>query len=712
MQKDNILWAIMLLAALPGCDSRLPILPKGRAIHGIAAPFRLTGDSATIFLEDFVPGPGNVDSVFIAGREAEIRDDRVEYSPERGEGYYVPIDLWSRGSCYTVIGRRTAAGSRQSADSGMPGTQIFTRDIEGRTIVLGVDGVADHLIVLWNNFRLDDKFLDIDEDEIVISIPREAAEDERSYIRVFAEGADGPFNEVIVPLHYGRVLLDADSLNRKDLHRSIIYNVFIDRFFDGDTGNNRPLNRPDVHPRVDYHGGDLAGLIRQLKGGYFDSLGVNTLWISPVVLNPAGPYGQWPEPPTKFSAYHGYWPISFTRIDSHYGSPEELSELTSTAHARNMNVLLDYVAHHVHQEHPYYREHPTWVTPLYLPDGTKNTEKWDEHRLTTWFDDFLPTLDLQQTELTEMLTDSAVWWISTYDLDGFRHDATKHIPEQFQRRLTIKLKDLVPSGEAAPYQIGETYGSPELISSYVGPGLLDGQFDFNVYDAATNAIGKEAVPFTRLDEVLHQSFSWYGNHNLMGYITGNQDRARFISYAGGSLDWDENAKQTGWDREIGVGDPVGYDRLRMLTAFIMTIPGIPVIYYGDEIGMPGGNDPDSRRMMRFGKLAPEEEETMQTTKYLAALRKDRLALVYGDLTTLIASEQVYAYQRQYFNDMVIVAFNKGREESSLAFSLPPSSKNAVLTGSFGHPFSQEGGEVIIHLPPASFEILTSNLKSK
>jgi len=431
------------------------------------------------------------------------------------------------------------------------------------------------IFVFWQNILLDESCLELEDDEIGISIPLEASRHERSYIRVYSYNDYGLSNELLVPLENGQVVLEAELLKRSDQEAKIIYNVFIDRFCNGNQENDEPVNDPAiVLPQADYFGGDIAGIISKVKEGYFNDLGVNTLWISPVVLNPKGAYGQWKNPKTKFSAYHGYWPISFTQIDPRLGTSEEFKELVKEAHARGLNVLLDFVAHHVHELHPYYIDHPDWTTSLYLPDGTLNTEKWDEYRLTTWFDVFLPTLDLQQPEVTDMLSDSAVWWIKEYGLDGFRHDATKHVPEIFWRELTKKLKQqVVQREEKTIYQIGETYGGPELIAGYVGSGMLDGQFDFNVYDAAIGVFARESDPFTNLDNILQTSFDFYGNHNLMGYITGNQDRGRFISYAGGDLKFSENTKQAGWTRNIGVGDTLGYRKLSMLTAFNMTIPG-------------------------------------------------------------------------------------------------------------------------------------------
>lgn len=585
---------------------------------------------------------------------------------------------------------------------------LFTSEFEDHEIEIGWINKPTGIKVFWQNILLDENFLEIDEESLSISIPVEAENHDRSYLRVFAFSNEGLSNDLLIPLNKGKVVLNASELKRNDPQTMIIYNVFVDRFFDGNPDNNKPINDSSlVLPKADWHGGDIAGIVQKLKEGYFTGLGINTIWISPVVLNPDGAYGQWNDPKTKFSAYHGYWPISFTKIDPRFGTSEDLKELVSEAHIRGINVLLDFVAHHVHELHPYYIQHPNWTTSLYLPDGTLNTEKWDEHRLTTWFDVFLPTLDLQQPEVTEMLSDSAVWWIKEYGLDGFRHDATKHIPEIFQRTLTKKLKQQIVTGEGRPvYQIGETYGGPPLISSYVGSGLLDGQFDFNVYDAAIGVFARQTDPFTNLDNTLQTSFDYYGPNNLMGYISGNQDRGRFISYAGGDLKFDENAKAAGWKRNIGVGDTLSYRKLRMLNAFNMTIPGLPVIYYGDEIGIPGGNDPDSRRMMKFENLDASEAATKTVVSQLTKIRRENLALTYGNFQVLQVTDTTYIYARQYFSHTAIMIFNKANNPVEITVNLPVWLNPSGLSAEFGNNFSVTENSLTIELAPWSFEIIS------
>jgi glycosidase len=505
----------------------------------------------------------------------------------------------------------------------------------------------------------------------------------RSYLRCWVSNFEGVSNDVLVPLVGNEILGDISKFqDRTDPRTMVIYNPMIDRFKDGNKLNNKPLNRPDVNKKLDFQGGDIVGIKQKIESGYFKNLSVNTIWISPIIKNPAGPYGQWENPKTKFSGYHGYWPISSTQTDERFCTKIELEEMIEVAHKNGINVLFDYVAHHIHEEHPLFKQHPDWYTPLYLPDGSKNTERWDEYRLTTWFDDFMPTFNFFKPEVVDAMTDSAVWWFQNYNVDGFRHDATKHIPDIFWRTLTKKLKTkvIIPQNRSL-YQIGETYGSPELIGSYLGSGLLDAQFDFNLYDAAVSAFKDTKGGCTNLAQVLNDSKKTYGSHHTMGNITGNQDRPRFISLADGSLKEGENVKQAGWDRII-TAKHLGYNRLQNLMAFMIAVPGVPVIYYGDEIGMPGANDPDSRRMMRFKEdgdsILSQEQENKLKVENLLKFRSESLPLLYGDCKVTALSDNQLVVERTYFRKNVIFLFNTANSDLEFDLSNFIDAKNFIF----------------------------------
>jgi len=529
-----------------------------------------------------------------------------------------------------------------------------------------------------------------------ISLPAAADTLSRSHIRVIAHDGAQRTNDILIPLEQGMVITRAAQVNRHDLHGTVMYFMMVDRFFDGEPGNNRPTADPSILPKANNLGGDIRGITRKIEDGYFRQLGVNTLWISPISQNAEGAWGLWNKGVTStFSAYHGYWPTALRRIDNRFGTEEEFRELLRVAHDHGMNVILDYVAHHVHQNHPLYASRPEWSTPLYLPDGTMNTEKWDEHRLTTWFDTFLPTWDFSRPEVVDALSDTAMYWVQEYDLDGFRHDATKHIREEFWRALTRKTRaELRKQPGRKLFQIGETYGSAELISSYIGSGMMDAQFDFNLYDAAVDAFARPGSSFTNLERVLLESMRYYGHHHLMGNITGNQDRARFISYADGTVQFDEDAKLAGWTRTITNHGREGFSRSASLMAFLMTTPGIPCIYYGDEIGMPGGNDPDNRRMMVFDQWDEDQSRLQEITSNLVNLRRSNLALAYGDLVVLQNDGQTFAYARKWFDEVVVVIFSS--RAGTVTISLPEWIQDRSLARSvLGHETEAAGQRLTV-----------------
>lgn len=586
--------------------------------------------------------------------------------------------------------------------------QLSTISHEESNFTIEIENSATGFHVFWENSSLPEESYFLEKNMLTVAIPFVARKTDRSFFRIWAENEDGISNDLLIPVNKGFIVDNSDQLNREDWESSVFYFLMVDRFNNGNEANDKKVDDPEVLPKVNYFGGDLAGVTKKIKDGFFKDLGINTIWLSPITQNPWGAYGQWNDPKTKFSGYHGYWPVSSSKVDERFGTSEELEELIQTAHLQDMNVILDYVANHVHELHPVYRNHPDWATSLYLPDGTMNTEKWDEYRLTTWFDTFLPTLDLENPLVTETMSDSALYWLKHYDFDGFRHDATKHIPEIFWRTLTKKIKEQVsvPKNKRI-YQIGETYGDRALIGSYVNTGMLDAQFDFNVYDNEVGAFARDEEPLSNLANSLSESLKYYGNHNLMGYISGNQDKARFISLAGEDVRFDENQKMAGWQRDIGVGNPVSYKKLLSLLAFNLTIPGIPTIYYGDEFGMPGANDPDNRRQMKFGGLSDKEQENRIITQKLINLRRTNLALIYGDIKILNIEDQNLAFIRSYFQKAVVVVFNKSNEEAKVIVDIPQRFDLTSFKSNFGSDLKVDGQKIIITLAPHTFEILNN-----
>ena len=585
---------------------------------------------------------------------------------------------------------------------------LYTYAFDDNNVYIRFDNEPEEILVFWQNHRLPGENVSREDDLKHIEIPPDAINHQRSFLRVRAYNEHGASNDLLIPLHEDQPVDNPANLTRRDYEASILYFIMVDRFHNGKQELHEPVDDPEVAPRANFHGGDLAGITEKINDGYFEKLGINTIWFTPITQNPLEAYREYPEPRRKYTGYHGYWPITLTTVDHRFGNEEIMRDMVETAHDQSINVLLDYVSNHVHEENPLIKENPDWSTELILPDGSKNIRIWDEHRLTTWFDTFLPSLDFSKPEVVETMSDSALYWIEEYNLDGFRHDATKHISLEFWRTLTNKLEnEVVVPEDRRLFQIGETFGSRELIGDYVGSGLLDGQFDFNLYFDARSIFALDDESFKDLDQSIHESFDHYGYNNLMGNITGNHDLPRFISLAGGDLAFDEDDQEAGWERDIGVGDPAGYDKLSSLTAFIMTIPGVPVIYYGDEIGLPGAGDPDSRRPMKFDNLTDREKQTRERVEKLTRIRNNNLAFVYGDFQTLEVTDEIYAYRRSYFNNHGIVLFNKSRDAKTVTVELSKEFEDLGLENHFEQNFVIDDNILTVELEPLSYEVLTS-----
>jgi cyclomaltodextrinase / maltogenic alpha-amylase / neopullulanase len=490
-------------------------------------------------------------------------------------------------------------------------------------------------------------------------------------IRTAANRMGKSTNIQMVQIHNGKIVGTSDH---KTLNDQIIYCMMIDRFNNGDPSNDNPIKRDSLFAPANYQGGDLQGIINKIDDGYFSSLGVNTFWISPIVDNTNDAYREYPAPHRYYTGYHGYWPVSSTKVEEKFGDMMLAKELVNKAHGKNMNVLWDYVAHHVHEGHWMWKEHRDWFGTFELPNGRLNLRLWDEYRLTTWFEPYMPSFDFASSyEALEFMTDNAVWWLKVTGADGFRHDAVKHVPNEYWRLLTKKIKSEVEIPyQKKIYQIGESFGGIDMIASYVNNGQLNAQFNFNLYDVAIPTFLDEKASFKLLDYQMQKSFQVFGYNNLMGNIMDSHDKIRYMAYADGDLEMnDGRASDFAWNNPPKVDNPASYDKLKLHLAYLLTIPGVPIIYYGDEIGMTGASDPDNRRMMRFGdQLNQYEKQNLTDVSKLIHIRKDHPALRYGDFLTLQADENIYTYLRSDMNERILTIINKSTNQQNLEYVLP------------------------------------------
>ena len=554
--------------------------------------------------------------------------------------------------------------------------KIFSFVIEG--IDFSKNITQKNIITLLNNNQINEGSIAIEKNKIIVDLADyEFGERDLLRLAVTKEGRTTNFQNVF--LANGNPISNSSKF---DWHDGIIYSLMIDRFSDGDTSINNPVIHDSLSSKANYMGGDLQGVINKLNDSYFDSLGINTIWISPVYDNPNIAFREYPAPHRWYSGYHGYWPISSTKIEEKFGNMEKLKELVNIAHNHNIKILLDFVSNHVHKDHPYYQKHKNWFGQLDLPDGRKNIRFWDEFRLTTWFEPYLPSFDyLGSKEVLDSVTENAIWWLKETGADGFRHDAVKHVPNKFWRELTKKLKrEIEIPRNTKVYQVGETFGSYDLISSYVNNGQLSAQFNFNLYDVALPTFINSDMSFSGLDKEMQKTFSVYGALHLMSNIMDSHDKNRFMSFADGDLNVSQwSATEEGWNNPPKVENPNNYKKLTLYMAYMNTIPGLPVIYYGSEFGMTGASDPDNRRMMRFEEELTEfEKSTMSDVSKIIKLRNKNTALRYGDFYKLIADENVYAYVRSDYNQRVLIILNKSDKQESRTIVFPEFYKSNKL----------------------------------
>ncbi len=473
----------------------------------------------------------------------------------------------------------------------------------------------------------------------------------------------------------------------------IIYSIVTDRFYDGNPELNRPAEHPELHPIANYKGGDWEGIIRKMDEGYFDRLGVTTLWISPVNKNTPKIEQESVEPGRYFTSYHGYWPVSSTETNEQFGSMEDLRRLVGRAHESGMAVLLDFVANHVHEDHPLLEEFGDRVTPYELPDGRRNLRLWNEHPYTTWFDDFLPTLDFEASDaLVDFQAENAAWWLRETGADGFRHDAVKHVPARFWRALTERLRQDVamPEGRRV-YQLGETIESPEVIRRYIGPDMMDGQFDFPLHFAIRDTAATGQGNMAGLARAIRRSKRAYLASSINSPLAGNHDVPRFMAYADGILGGPDAPD----DRDLAFEDPPvvlhdsSYRKLQFAFGIVFALDGPPTVYYGDEIGMTGAADPDNRRFMQWDGWNEHQQATFDLVSRLAHARRDSVALRRGALVLWEFEEERLAIARVAPEETVLVFLAREPEPGRVDLPLPP-----FLRGARGlEALAEHGAEV-------------------
>lgn len=459
-----------------------------------------------------------------------------------------------------------------------------------------------------------------------------------------------------------------------DWRDSVIYSVFVDRFFDGDASNN--CNVAGVPTLANYSGGDWKGVTQKLRAGYFRDLGVNTLLLTDVVENfdgvGAGSDGR------NYSAYHGYWPSDVTRAERCFGTEQDLKDLVAEAHSQNIKVLLDYAMVHVHNTATVFQQNPGWFWPLQFNGGNcicddSGVCPWNTQGHRCWFTNYLPHWNYTVPAARAYSVGNVIDWVKRVGFDGIRADAIKHVDGSWLTELRTRLDSEVHATQSPRqrfYMVGETYdfGNQGYLRSFIDPGTkLDGQFDFPLRRILLQATVRGAEPMSNLKGFMDGNDSFYGADAIMSTWIGNHDLGRIIHQAERPPRWGEydNGGNCAWSGPATVGSRDAYERVAVAFGVLYTSRGAPLLYYGDEVGLPGCGDPDNRRVMQWAGLDANQQWLQTRLKRLGKIREAHPALRRGTRTTINVGNDTWLYSMRSTEETVYVAINRGDASTTL-----------------------------------------------
>jgi glycosidase len=503
----------------------------------------------------------------------------------------------------------------------------------------------------------------------------------------------------------------------------VMYLIMPDRFANGDPTNDEPAEAPGSHDRAKpraYHGGDLRGIKNHLP--YLKELGVTTLWLTPIVKNGAA------------QDYHGYGAVDLYAVEPHLGTLQDYQELVAAAHQQHMKVFFDAVPNHVGPKHP-------WAANAPLPDWFHGTL---QHHLDSfspvkgsfygrpsgqatgndpfealvdpyaplsmkknltegWFFGVLPDMNTENPMVAQYLLQNSIWWTEASGLDGFRVDTFPYVSRKFWAEWHAGLRRIYPYLTT----IGEVFHpDPSVTSFFVGgvkryDGIDSGlstEFDFPTYFTIREVLLQNA-PVGRIADVLRHD-SLYVHPEMLVPFFANHDVPRFASAAGSSA-----AKQ------------------KLAFGLTLTLRGIPELYYGDEIGMPGGADPDNRRDFPGGWIGDsndaftpagrtrEQQEIFAYVQSLLKFRGEHEALRGGRLWHLASDETSYVFVRESEEERLVVTFNNSGKPKELRIPLKdtPVQKAAEIQLVFGDAKAElASGEIHMTMPAQSISIFSLN----
>lgn len=417
--------------------------------------------------------------------------------------------------------------------------------------------------------------------------------------------------------------------NDFDWDEAVVYFMMTDRFFDGNESNNKASGADTYgdNPGL-YHGGDFAGVTAKLD--YLQDLGVNTIWLTPIVENIAGVTvtDEGKEDVPYNAAYHGYWASDFTKLNPTMGTTEEFKTMISEAHKRGMRIMVDIVVNHAG-----YGTESTFADML----RDKSVSEGD---IKSW-QSGLPDFATEKADVRAKLVEWQTSWMKDYGVDYFRVDTVKHVDSTTWAALKNSTTEVNPSFK----MIGEYYGAGYASNgSTLGSGQMDADLDFDFNDQATSFVSGN---ISSVEKFLSARNSALNN----AYMTG-----QFLS------SHDEDGFKASLINGKGYTEDEATSAALVAATLQLTAKGIPVIYYGEEVGLSGLNNypyQTNRYDMDFSK-ATKDNVTYQHYKNLLSIRNAYTDVFARGSRTVVAGSDEEGYDvvsRSYGGTTLYVGMN-------------------------------------------------------
>lgn len=473
-----------------------------------------------------------------------------------------------------------------------------------------------------------------------------------------------------------------ENKNDFDWDESVVYFMVTDRFFDGNESNNTASGADTYGDNEGlYHGGDFAGVTAKLD--YLQDLGVNTIWITPIVENVKGVAvtDKGSEDVPYNAAYHGYWASDFTKLNPTLGTTEEFETMISEAHNRGMRIMVDIVVNHA-----------GYGTESTFADMLRN-KSVSEGDIKSW-QSGLPDFATENADVRAKLVEWQTSWMKDYGVDYFRVDTVKHVDSTTWAALKNSTTEVNPSFK----MIGEYFGAGYASNgSTLGTGQMDADLDFDFNDQATSFVSGN---ISSVEKFLSARNSALNNTYMTGQFLSSHDEDGFKAAL-------MNGK--------GYTEDEATAAALVAATLQLTAKGIPVIYYGEEVGLSGLNNypyQTNRYDMDFS-LATEDNVTYQHYKTMLSIRNAYTdVFARGSRTSILSSDEdgYDVIARSYGDTTLYVGMNINEKatEVTIPVSAEAGSKmenlydgkeytvSADKTVTVSIPAAKDGGTVVLN----------------